>query len=714
MAAAVLEAALAAAAGMAFHGVFAWQRLVPIVAVAAVAPVVLSAVLASRRRPFWQSLVLTGTCWLLVVSDTLFRAQAAGGYVPTTATAGAAVRALRDSWKVILTTIPPAPDRPEQLVLVHALVWAGAFAGIELGLRSRTPLVPALPAVAVLTVALLLGAGTAGSDLPLAVAMTALGGALALARSRGGGARPASLPLAASAVACVALVAGALGPNLPLAQSRQPFDPRQHVPLPPPERPDSASPLDEVSAWLSTPDTPMFTVEAASAQNWRLAVLDRFDGTTWSSAARFTATGGEVPGQPGGPGAPSIRQRITIQGLSGVWLPAADRPTSVAGARVAVDPATGVLLSLTPLHAGIRYEVASAVRDHTESELQEATPAADAEARTALTLPASTDGTPAPPQPEVLRRIAEQATAGSTFPFQQALLLADYLRANEAYDVTAPPGHSYRSLEFFLTTSHQGTSEQFATAYALLARALGLPSRVVVGFRQGRGSGGVRHVLAGDVLVWPEVDFRGPGWIPFYPTPDQERAGAGSAAVPAGESSARRAIDRRIAAASPSPASGTPGPKPPERSPAAGRGLPLERWWPAAGAGLGVLGLAYVVAIAALPAWRRRRRRRRPTQAGRVVGAWQEAVDQLRQLGLRPSRTLAAHDVADFGVVVLGAGAAGHVRPLAEAVNEAVFAPFPPAEATVEAAWRHADALAGQVAAARSWRAALRRRLDPR
>src|SRR5207302_2952554 len=152
-----------------------------------------------------------------------------------------------------------------------------------------------------------------------------------------------------------------------------------------------------------------------------------------------------------------------------------------------------------------------------------------------------------------LQRFALQATAGAGTPYQEALQLADYLRANEVNDVTAPPGHSYRNLEFFLTTSHHGTSEQFATTYALMARTLGLPSRVVVGFRPGRVSGGVWQVRSGDVLIWPEVDFRGLGWVPFYPTPDPTQPVPGARAVPAGESSARRAIDQQIVAAPQSP-----------------------------------------------------------------------------------------------------------------------------------------------------------------
>ncbi|MCQ0010429.1 transglutaminase-like domain-containing protein [Actinomadura madurae] len=64
-------------------------------------------------------------------------------------------------------------------------------------------------------------------------------------------------------------------------------------------------------------------------------------------------------------------------------------------------------------------------------------------------------------------------------------MLAEYLKRYARYDVTAPPGHSYRQLDYFLGEGRRGTPEHFATAYALLARSLGLPSRVVVGFDGG-------------------------------------------------------------------------------------------------------------------------------------------------------------------------------------------------------------------------------------
>ena len=106
-------------------------------------------------------------------------------------------------------------------------------------------------------------------------------------------------------------------------------------------------------------------------------------------------------------------------------------------------------------------------------------------------------------------KLAEQITAGQSTGFLRAAKLADYLQKAATYDVSGLPGHTYAQLDYFLTRSKRGTSEQFATAYAVLARSLGLPTRVVVGFRPGIGGDGEFQVRSGDVLVWPEVDFTG-------------------------------------------------------------------------------------------------------------------------------------------------------------------------------------------------------------
>ena len=711
-----VAAALAAAGGLAFHRVFTWSSVVPVVTVAAIAPSALAVAVSSRARrwPLWASAAASLILWLLVVSETLFRADTAGGFVPAGGTVSAIGGALRDSWKAMLTTILPAPASPRLLVLVHALVWLAAFAGAETALRTRAAAVPVVPAAGVLVIGVLLGVDGPGSNLPLAAIMVALAGLCVLARSPANS-LPAGLALGAPLVACLALAGLLAGPRLPFVHSGKPFDPREHVTAPPPQLRQTVSPLDEVSGWLLNPGNPLFTIQAAAEQNWRLAVLDRFDGTTWEPSARFIPTGTRVPPAADVPPSSPLRQAITIQDLPGVWLPAADRPVTVSGASVATDPGSGVLATVTSLRPGVRYRVVSDIPRYTMTDLAHAPVAGDAQARADLVLPAQADGKPVPELP-ALRQLAQVAAGGSVSPVQEALRLAGYLRANEVYDVTAAPGHTYRNIDFFLLTTHHGSSEQFATSFAVMARLLGLPSRVVVGFRPGTSSGQSRWVVhSGDVLVWPEVDFQGIGWVPFYPTPQQQGARVRGSAVPMGEPSGRQRLDRSIASSGRTPVR-VPHPHPARnRQAASGReagGVP----WPAVtAAAAGVLAAGYLLAVLLVPYLRARRRRRQPTASGRIIGAWQQSLDHLRHLGLPATRALTSHEVAEFGASAVGHDAAGHLRPMADMVDWVGFAPFPPVpDDAADQAWRHSDEVGRLVIRVAGRGRRLRWSLDPR
>jgi transglutaminase-like putative cysteine protease len=699
-------AALAAVAGGTFLRVFPLHALTPVLAASVVLPILVSGLLAAGRRSLATSIAASWAAWLLVASVMLFRGTTAHGFLPTTGTMHVLVRSLADSWKAILTTVLPAPARPELLVLVDALVWVAALAGAEIALRTRAVLAPAIPALGVLVAGLVLGVDGPGSDLLLTGLFVALAGLLALVRSPAGPAWRRLLP-GSPLVAAVVVATTAAAPLLPFVAAH-PFDPRQLVAAPPPAARTVVSPLDQVSAWLLAPDTPLFVVGSPVAENWRLAVLDRFDGAAWSPSGRYVPTGVRVPALAQGPArGDAVDQRISIQGLRGVWLPAADRPASVEGVPVDVDVDSAVLVDLVPLRPGVRYEVRSLVPHYSEAELQNAVPASGAEAAASLALP---DTGVAGPVAAQLQQTAERATAGSTFPFQQAARLADYLRTTDVYDPTALPGHGYAQLGFFLQ-ARRGTSEQFASAFAVMARMLGLPSRVAVGFRPGRAvPGGDWQVRSGDVLAWPEVDFRGLGWVPFYPTPATGEAAGGRSGVPAGEPSARRAIDSQIAAAPPSPAAQLP-PRP--------RPAPLApphsvTWWPVALAAppAGAV-VAYLALAAGLPRWRRWRRRR-GTPAARIAGAWRETLDRLRDVGLAPAASLTVGEVSDLGLAAVGAAADGHLGRLSALVNAAGFAPEPPDEALAEEAWRHCERLSPLVARTAGRRRRLRRRLDPR
>src|SRR5262249_42936260 len=104
--------------------------------------------------------------------------------------------------------------------------------------------------------------------------------------------------------------------------------------------------------------------------------------------------------------------------------------------------------------------------------------------------------------------------------------LQSFLAEHYKYVGDAPSGHSYPNLRFFLLDDpraggRQGTSEQFATAFAALGRLMGLPTRVVVGFRTPAGGG---TIPGGHAVARREVLFNGIGWVAFDPMPDADTA----------------------------------------------------------------------------------------------------------------------------------------------------------------------------------------------
>ncbi|NRQ38374.1 transglutaminase domain-containing protein [Nonomuraea sp. NN258] len=663
-------AAIAGVAGWGFHRVFPGAELLLTVAPAAVAPALVA--VFTGRRPLWLALALDVLLWF-AGAVLLYR-----GFAPEL------VRDVADAWQSLLTTLLPAQPEPRLLILVHTLVWAAATAGVETVTRTGTRIAAALPALLVFGAALLLGVDGEGSNLPVSAALFVLVAGLALVRDgRSPGWVLGGVPVAA-AVAAVALAAG---PLLPVAA--QPYDPRKDADVPPPARVDSVSPLDRVSAWLQFPDRDLFTVKADKPMNWRLAVLDRYDGVRWTSSARFQPTGGRVPEGAWTGRTATVRQTITFGGLPGTWLPAADRPVRVDGVRgLAADPESGALLSGAPPGKGFTYEVTSLVPQPSKQELLDAGPVRDA-ALTAF---------PAGPQEALFGRLARQATKGARTPIAQAYRLQNHLRANAAYEVDAPPGHSLKALEFFLRTTHRGTSEQFASAFAVLARTLGLPSRVVVGFRPGQPSGGIYRVKSGHVTVWAEIKFEKLGWRPFYPTPGRSGAKDDHEVV-SSEIKESEALAGEFTRDSGAAKPGTPEPPAVPAEEAAGH----PGWTIAGVAGAG-LGTAYLVLAAALPWWRRRARRTSGGPAQRVLGAWRQACDDL---GVGGEPALTAADVLDRR----GDGLDGHLRPLGELYNRVRYAPEAVTDQAAVDAWRHSDAVRRAARRLTPLRARLRRRL---
>ena len=111
----------------------------------------------------------------------------------------------------------------------------------------------------------------------------------------------------------------------------------------------------------------------------------------------------------------------------------------------------------------------------------------------------------------------EETDYGKLKAVEEALSSYEYsLESGELPDYVKSEGDF---LNYFLIEKKSGYCVHYATAFCLLARAMGYPSRVIQGYK-------VPVEANQDIIVynkfghtWPEVYFEGKGWIAFEPTP---------------------------------------------------------------------------------------------------------------------------------------------------------------------------------------------------
>ena len=128
----------------------------------------------------------------------------------------------------------------------------------------------------------------------------------------------------------------------------------------------------------------------------------------------------------------------------------------------------------------------------------------------------------------VTDRVREEAlrvTAGLTNPYDQAKALAAYLQRDESftYATKAPfPGDGEDLVDFFLfdpDSARRGYCQYYASAMVMMARSLGLPARVAVGFAPGeRQEDDTYLVREANAHAWAEIYFPAYGWQAFEAT----------------------------------------------------------------------------------------------------------------------------------------------------------------------------------------------------
>ncbi len=120
-----------------------------------------------------------------------------------------------------------------------------------------------------------------------------------------------------------------------------------------------------------------------------------------------------------------------------------------------------------------------------------------------------------------IRPLAETIVKDSTSQLGQVLLLESFLRSQFEYSLNHRSGRSEDPLGNFLFSTRTGHCEYFATAHVIMLRTLGIPARMVNGFRQGEYNewGDYFIVRQSDAHSWVEAFLPGSGWVEFDPTP---------------------------------------------------------------------------------------------------------------------------------------------------------------------------------------------------
>lgn len=458
--------------------------------------------------------------WLLLGDTTFFG-------IPTGETWSAARADLSDAWLLFGHVKAPAPVLPGFVMASAIGAWGLAFLADTAAFRAGGLVEAMVPASTLFVFGAALGAPRQRllCTMLFTIALLAfwlsaraqrqLSSPSFMARRTGRGTQ-ATLRTGAFIGGVGVLAAVVLGPNLPGADARAVIPWRASDRSSGPSR-VTVSPLVDIRTRIvDQASVEVFTVKSPVRSYWRLTALETFDGRIWSSERKYRRAEGTLDaGAPAGNlETETVKQEFDVTALESIWLPAAFRPVHISGTKARYDAESGSLLTEETSAIGQHYVVESALPQVDAAQLSTATePIPDDIARTYLALPTGFPGN--------VVALAQSVVQGARNPYEMARRLQDFFRSGEfVYDLEVPPGHGDDALERFLFETRRGYCEQYAGAYAAMARAVGLPARVGVGFTTGEQVDDETYSVKGlNGHAWPEVYLAGFGWIAFEPTP---------------------------------------------------------------------------------------------------------------------------------------------------------------------------------------------------
>ncbi len=406
-----------------------------------------------------------------------------------------------------------------------------------------------------------------------------------------------------------------------------------------------------------------YNTSQADVQPLRIVTADSFDGKSWKPGTRDVSRRNRASrGLPPPPGlspdvsASQYSMRIEVSDSLDqdfLPLPYPTRQVDIKGAWL-YDASSLNVIGDGESVRGRSYDVTYLAVRPTVDQLRNA-PSVPADTMQRFTsLPRDL--------PSVVSRTARAVTRGATTQYDQAMALQQWFRSggNFTYSTDAPADSGGDAVADFLA-DRKGFCVQFSSAMAVMARSLGIPARIGVGFLPGTPvKDDWWSVKLTDAHAWPELYFQNVGWVRFEPTPAARtgsppqwaQLSAASGGSQVGQTTpgtvpgqtATDGPDARIRSLQEAERRASSGAVAEPLAPLAPVATPLSRWWQVAGVVLLLLAALALTPVTALLG-RRRRRRTARDGAARVEASWADLHEQVGDLGIELPASLTPRQV---------------------------------------------------------------------
>ena len=625
---------------------------------------------ATYGAPGVVTLLAVAAAYLLLGGPVAVREDLVAGFLPSGATFATLVHMAVPGWKELLTALTPVDSEGPYLALSFLFGLVGSAVTYAVARRWRGSVVALVAPVALLVASIVLGTLTPAAVL-LQGAVFALA-SIGWAAVRSNRNRPAlqngagrtTRAVTTAALLTAATVGGFfIGPHLPGADDTQRTVFRSAL-TPPIDVTQFASPLAGFRQYTEPNPAKLWDKTLLRVEGLppgvpvRFAALDSYDNLVWgagnqasrgegddaATGSSFRKVGSHIASEGVGQ---EVTATVTVPagGYRDVWLPTFGTVTGLDFAgprgdtladelRFNVDTDTGVLP--TRLAGGDQYTVTALV-SAPDKELPEELAVGDGQVDV---------------DPGTLGFLDEKVGAWTDRvdgQWEKFVAMARAMQDGAYTDGGAPgdyqntflPGHGLARLQRFMkSTQLAGNDEQYASALALAANRLGIPTRVVVGAVPAQDG----TVKGKDVHAWVEVRTSDGAWEPVLQTaflPDRNKKP---------QQLLTKSEEKKTGAQVPPPAANNPpsvlqGPDQAQnatqlKNPPKDDENPLDpSTWPdwlrylLFFLVLPLLVLLLVYGSIRIAKWvRRRRRRTRGATASQVTGGWRELIDTARDL----------------------------------------------------------------------------------